>query len=54
MTSETTLPQDLTPRQRTVLGLVVREFINTAEPVGSHSLVELYDLGGRRPPCVTR
>ncbi|RME82726.1 MAG: heat-inducible transcription repressor HrcA [Caldilineae bacterium] len=34
----------LTPRQRIILGLVVQEFINTAEPVGSRYLVEHYDL----------
>ncbi len=35
----------LTPRQETILELVVREFVNTAEPVGSKRLVETYRLG---------
>ncbi len=39
------LPTDkLTPRQETILELVVREFVNTAEPVGSKRLVEAYRL----------
>jgi len=38
-------PSELTPRQRTVLGLIVHEFIRGAEPVGSHTLVEIYELG---------
>lgn len=36
---------DLTPRQRTLLGLVVREFVTNAEPVGSRILVDSYELG---------
>lgn len=47
MTPPTSLPvpPELTPRQRTVLGLIVHEFIRAAEPVGSQNLVETYDLG---------
>jgi heat-inducible transcriptional repressor len=36
---------DLTPRQRAILGLVVREYIREAAPVGSRLLVERYNLG---------
>ena len=32
------MPGDLTPRQQLVLGLVVREYIATAQPVGSRTL----------------
>jgi heat-inducible transcriptional repressor len=32
------MPGDLTPRQQLILGLVVREYIATAQPVGSRSL----------------
>lgn len=35
---------DLTPRQRTILGLVVREYVETAAPVSSRALVEDYGL----------
>jgi heat-inducible transcriptional repressor len=35
---------DLTPRQQLILGLVVREYISTAQPVGSKT-VESYGLG---------
>jgi heat-inducible transcriptional repressor len=35
----------LTERQETLLGLVVREFIDSADPVGSKALVEKYRLG---------
>ena len=35
----------LTPRQQTILGLVVREYVNSASPVSSRALVERYDLG---------
>jgi heat-inducible transcriptional repressor len=34
----------LTPRQELLLGLIVREYIDTAQPVGSKSLVEKYKL----------
>ncbi len=34
----------LTPRQETILELIIREFVATAEPVGSKRLVEAYDL----------
>ncbi len=36
--------EDLTPRQQTILGLVVREFVHTATPVSSRVLVERYGL----------
>jgi heat-inducible transcriptional repressor len=35
---------DLTPRQQTILALVVREHVETAKPVGSKALVEKYSL----------
>ena len=35
---------ELTPRQQTILGLVVREYVETAAPVGSRALVERYGL----------
>lgn len=34
----------LTPRQRTILGLVVREYVQSATPVSSRALVEHYKL----------
>ncbi len=36
---------ELPPRQQMVLGLVVQEFVRTANPVGSRTLVERYGLG---------
>ena len=36
---------DLTERQRTILGLVIREYIRDPVPVGSRALVERYQLG---------
>ena len=35
---------ELTPRQRTILGLVVREHVRSASPVSSRALVENYGL----------
>ncbi|MBN1179643.1 MAG: heat-inducible transcription repressor HrcA [Anaerolineae bacterium] len=35
---------ELTPRQQTILGLVVREYVHTAKPVGSRVLVDKYGL----------
>ena len=35
---------DLTPRQRMILGLVVREYVGSASPVSSRALVDSYDL----------
>lgn len=35
---------ELTPRQQTILGLTVREYIRSASPVGSRALVEHYGL----------
>ncbi len=34
----------LTPRQETILELIIREFVSTAEPVGSQRLVQAYGL----------
>ena len=34
----------LTPRQATILGLVVREYVRSAAPVSSRALVERYAL----------
>lgn len=45
MTDFESISQELTARQRNVLALIVREFIRTAEPVGSRTLVETYDIG---------
>lgn len=36
---------DLTLRQQKVLGLIIRTYINTAQPVGSKALLEANDLG---------
>jgi heat-inducible transcriptional repressor len=36
--------QALTPRQQTILGLTVREYVKTASPVSSRALVERYGL----------
>jgi len=36
---------ELTPRQQMILGLVVREYVRSATPVGSRTLVEKYGLG---------
>ncbi|HEC33194.1 MAG TPA: heat-inducible transcription repressor HrcA [Chloroflexi bacterium] len=36
--------EELTPRQQTILGLVVQQFVETATPVGSRALVERYGL----------
>ena len=35
---------DLTPRQQLILGLVIREYISTAQPVGSKT-IQGYGLG---------
>jgi heat-inducible transcriptional repressor len=35
---------ELTPRQRTILGLVVREYVESTSPVSSRALVERYGL----------
>ncbi len=40
-----TSPKPLTPRQEHILSLIVREFINSDEPVSSKQLVEDYSLG---------
>lgn len=36
---------ELNARQRAILGLIIREFASTAEPVGSQTLVKAYELG---------
>ncbi len=36
--------KELTPRREAILGLVVRAYIETAEPIGSKALVERYGL----------
>jgi heat-inducible transcriptional repressor len=40
---DTPLPQ-LTDRQQTILGLIIRSFIETGRPIGSKALVERYHL----------
>ena len=35
---------ELTDRQRTILGLVIREYVKSASPVSSRALVEDYGL----------
>ena len=42
---EAEAPEKLTPRQEAILEWVVREFVATAEPVGSKRLVETYRPG---------
>jgi len=37
--------EQLPARQETILGLIIREYIDTATPVGSKALVEKYNLG---------
>jgi len=36
--------QELTERQKTLLLLIIRDYIDTAQPVGSKRLVEHYHL----------
>ena len=36
---------ELTQRQETILALIIHDYIETAEPVGSKLLVERYSLG---------
>jgi heat-inducible transcriptional repressor len=43
-TAESQLP-DLTERQETILSLIVREHIQSGQPIGSKTLVEQFDLG---------
>lgn len=38
------MSQELTPRQQTILGLTVREYVKSASPVSSRALVERYGL----------
>lgn len=35
---------ELTPRQQMILSLVIREYVNQANPISSRNLLELYDL----------
>ena len=37
--------EELTTRERRVLEAVVRTYVDTAEPVGSHSVVRRWKLG---------
>jgi len=39
------MEQRLTERQETILGLIIHEFIETGEPIGSQTLLSRYDLG---------
>lgn len=41
---EICIMEDLTARQQAILGLVIREYIATAAPVGSKAIVEAYGL----------
>jgi heat-inducible transcriptional repressor len=36
---------ELTPRQQTILGLVIREYVASTHPISSKMLLEQYDLG---------
>jgi heat-inducible transcriptional repressor len=36
---------DLTPRQQTILGLVIREYVSSTHPISSKMLLDQYDLG---------
>jgi heat-inducible transcriptional repressor len=36
---------DLTPRQQTILGLVIREYVGSMHPISSKMILEQYDLG---------
>ena len=36
--------QELTPRRQSILGMVVRAYVETAQPVGSRALVDQYGL----------
>jgi len=37
--------EELTDRQKTILGLVIQEYVQEASPIGSQALVERYELG---------
>jgi len=45
MTERTFGQEELTTRQREILGIVVREYVNTALPVGSITIAQRYPLG---------
>ena len=45
MTTELAAPTTLTERQQRVLGIVVQEYVTTAQPVGSASIVAQHELG---------
>ena len=34
----------LTERQKLILALVIREYVDTTQPIGSNKLVEVYNL----------
>jgi heat-inducible transcriptional repressor len=38
-------PPALTPRQAKLLGIVIQEYVKSAQPVGSSAIVQHYDLG---------
>lgn len=38
-------PNPLTPRQARLLGIVIQEYVQSAQPVGSQVIVQHYDLG---------
>ncbi len=39
------MEQNLSQRQETILGLVIHEYVETGEPIGSHTLSSRYELG---------
>ena len=45
MLEEMLSPDSITDRQRDVLRIVIQEFVSTAQPVGSSSIVHQHDLG---------
>ena len=38
-------PISLTPRQASLLGIVIQEYVQKAQPVGSSAIAQQYDLG---------
>jgi transcriptional regulator of heat shock response len=45
---------ELTERQKTLLLLIIRDYIESAQPVGSKRLVEHYHLRLSLPPSAMR
>lgn len=45
LTHEQSAPESISERQREVLRIVIQEFVQTAQPVGSAGIVGRYDLG---------